>query len=89
MLSQDGSAQRPGAVLLSAALQPPELAVADWPATALSADEVRQIRNGQTILRAELIGERARAHAPDGSLLALLTRADDRWKPVKVFDWTS
>jgi hypothetical protein len=31
---------------------------------------------------------RARAHGPDGQLLALLVRDDDLWKPVKVFDWS-
>ncbi|MFL5803178.1 MAG: tRNA pseudouridine(55) synthase TruB [Roseiflexaceae bacterium] len=74
---------------LSAALLPPEQAVADWPAVAVDAAEERQIRNGQPIGRAGLAGERASAYAPDGSLLALLARTDDRWKPVKVFDWSS
>jgi tRNA pseudouridine55 synthase len=74
---------------LSMALLPPEQAVADWPMAAVDAAEERQIRNGQLIARAGLDGDRARAYAPDGSLLALLTRADDRWRPVKVFDWSS
>jgi tRNA pseudouridine55 synthase len=72
-------------VPLSAALLPPEQAVADWPAVAVSTAEERQLRNGQPIVRAGLAGDRARAHAPDGSLLALLSRAADHWKPVKVF----
>jgi tRNA pseudouridine55 synthase len=76
-------------VSLSAVLLPPERAVADWPAITLNAAEERQIRSGQTLLCADPDGERARAHAPDGSLLALLVRADERWRPVKVFDWTS
>jgi len=87
--------QEPAAVFpaprvpLSAALLPPEQAVADWPVLAVSAAEERQLRNGQSIVRAGLAGDRARAHAPDGSLLALLARVDDHWKPVKVFDWAT
>jgi tRNA pseudouridine55 synthase len=73
--------------MLMSRLLPPEQAVADWPAVSVSADEARQIRNGQTIALAELDGGRVRAHSPDGALLALLTRTDDRWKPEKVFDW--
>jgi tRNA pseudouridine55 synthase len=89
VLGQEGRAQQPGAVSLSDVLLPPERAVADWPAITLNAAEERQIRNGQMLLCADPDGERARAHAPDGSLLALLVRADERWRPVKVFDWTS
>jgi tRNA pseudouridine55 synthase len=89
VLGQEGGAQQPGAVSLSDVLLPPERAVADWPAITLNAAEERQIRNGQMLLCADPDGERARAHAPDGSLLALLVRADERWRPVKVFDWTS
>jgi hypothetical protein len=37
---------------------------------------------------AGISGEHARAHGPDGMLLALLRRAGDEWKPDKVFDWT-
>jgi tRNA pseudouridine55 synthase len=75
--------------LVMSCLLSPEQAVADWPAIDLDAAEARQVRNGQAIARAGLAGPRARAHSPDGRLLALLTRDDERWKPEKVFDWTS
>ena len=67
----------------------PERAVADWPAIDLSEAEVRRIRNGQPIERTGLDGEHARAYGLEGKLLALLTRAGDRWRPEKVFDWTA
>jgi tRNA pseudouridine55 synthase len=73
---------------LGARLLPAESAVADWPAYVLSDDEARRARHGQTLALEGLSGERARAHAPDGTLLALLVRAGERWKPEKVFDWT-
>jgi tRNA pseudouridine55 synthase len=76
----------PGAV--AAALQPPELAVADWPALTLTGDEARMLRNGMPIARAPGAGPRARAHLADGTLLALLSQRDQHWKPDKVFDWT-
>lgn len=76
-------------VPLAVALLPPEQALADWPAIMVSEAEARQIRHGQSIVRAGLEGERAYARAPDGSLLALLARAADGWKPMKVFNWTS
>jgi tRNA pseudouridine55 synthase len=69
-------------------LLPPELAVSDWPVASLSVELARQVRNGQAIPLDGFSADRARAHAPDGSLLALLTRAGTLWKPVKVFDWT-
>ncbi len=66
----------------------PEVAVADWPAVSLSDEQARRVRNGQTIALDGIAGARARAHTPDGALLALLGRAGDDWKPEKVFDWT-
>jgi tRNA pseudouridine55 synthase len=74
--------------IVMSCLLPPERAVADWPAIDLDALETRQVRNGQSINRAGPSGQRARAHGPDGRLLALLTRDDERWKPEKVFDFT-
>jgi tRNA pseudouridine55 synthase len=68
---------------------PPESAVADWPTIALDEVEARRIRNGQAILRLGLGQPRARAHGPDGRLLALLAQDGECWKPEKVFDWTT
>jgi tRNA pseudouridine55 synthase len=68
---------------------PPERAVADWPAINLDTTAARQVRNGQAIVCAGLEGQRARAHGPDGQLLALLSRDGERWRPEKVFDWTA
>jgi len=63
-----------------------EQAVADWPIAQLDVEAARRVRNGMAIA-IDVAGERARAHGPDGQLLALLSRAGDVWKPVKVFDW--
>lgn len=67
-------------------LLPPELAVADWPAAYLDGTGAARVRNGLPVrLDAELPGERARAHGPDGALLALLRREGEGWRPEKVF----
>jgi tRNA pseudouridine55 synthase len=68
-------------------LLPPTLAVADWPAVTLSVEVAQQVRNGQVIALDGIDGDRARAHSPDGALLALLARSGERWKPEKVFGW--
>ena len=73
--------------LLMSSLLPPDRAVADWPAITLSADEARRVRNGQALDYAGLAGDRARAYQADGTLLALMARAGELWKPEKVFDW--
>jgi tRNA pseudouridine55 synthase len=73
--------------LLPEALLPPERAVAGWPALALDEAEARQVRNGLPIARPGAEGARARAHDPEGVLLAVLVREGERWKPEKVFDW--
>jgi tRNA pseudouridine55 synthase len=69
-------------------LLPPEIAVADWPAVTLGAEAVRQVRNGLAIERTGTDADRARAHGPEGELVALLVRAGDLWRPAKVFDWS-
>jgi tRNA pseudouridine55 synthase len=87
----DGNAITPSLhhpVTLAQALLPPEIAVADWPAVILGADEARQVRNGLVIALSGTDAERARAHGPEGELLALLLRTGDLWRPVKVFDWS-
>jgi len=76
-------------VSLSYMLLPPEQAVADWPPAMLDAEAARRVRNGMPIaLQQHIVGERARAHGPDGALLALLSRAGALWNPDKVFDWS-
>ena len=68
-------------------LLPPETAVRDWPLAALDEQQRAYVRNGRAV-QLTLAGERARANATDGTLLALLEREDgDFWKPIKVFDW--
>lgn len=64
----------------------PETAVLDWPSITLDADQATYVRNGRP-LALILEGQRIRAHAPDGVLLALLEREGAMWKPTKVFDW--
>lgn len=70
---------------LPALLLPPETAVADWPATQLDEEGARLARNGMPLTLPGLAGERARAHAPGGALLALLRHDGERWRPEKVF----
>lgn len=70
---------------LPALLLPPETAVADWPVAQLDADSARLVRNGMPLRLPALPGERARAHGPDGALLALLRRDGELWRPEKVF----
>jgi tRNA pseudouridine55 synthase len=72
----------------AAALLPPELAVADWPRADLDEEDARRVRNGLALRLDGPEGPRARAHSPDGRLLALLSRADTLWRPEKVFDWS-
>jgi tRNA pseudouridine55 synthase len=80
------SAHRPAP--LTEVLLPPELAVLDWPAAYLGSEQIRRVRNGQAIELEGIDGDRARAHGPDGALLALLAAQGHAWKPLKVFDWT-
>jgi tRNA pseudouridine55 synthase len=69
------------------ALLPPESAVADWPRADVDESIAKRIRNGLPVgLR--LTGDQARAHGPDGRLMALLRRDDDQWRPFRVFSWT-
>lgn len=70
---------------LVAALLPPETAIADWPAVTLDAEKARRVANGMPVDLPALDGERARAHGPDGALLAVLRRSGDHWRPEKVF----
>ena len=73
---------------IAPALLPPERAVADWPAAQVDEAGARRIRNGQALALPGIAGDRARAHGLDGTLLALLARDGDAFKPVKVFDWS-
>jgi tRNA pseudouridine55 synthase len=69
---------------LHAHLLPPDVAVAHLPAVALTEEQSHAIRNGRPLRLADVPGEHARAHAPDGSLLALLHRRENVWHPAKV-----
>lgn len=77
-----------GTVALAAVLAPPEVAVRDWPVAPLDDQQCAAIRNGRSLTLA-IGGDRAVATTPDGTLLALLQRDGDLWRPVKVFDWQS
>jgi tRNA pseudouridine55 synthase len=88
---QTGVSRSPAPLLpvtLSQALLAPEIAVADWPAVALGAAAVRQVRNGLAIAIPGIEADHVRAHGPEGELLALLVRTGDLWRPEKVFDWS-
>lgn len=69
--------------LLQERIQPPELAVLDWPQLLLDATQEQRVRNGLPVV-ADLVGERVRAHDANGRLLALLRRDGERWQPEKV-----
>lgn len=70
--------------LIGRVLLPPEAAVADWPAVALDAAQSQRVRNGLGIGLPDAVGDRVRAHGPDGALLALLRRDEAVWRPEKV-----
>jgi tRNA pseudouridine55 synthase len=69
-------------------LLPPENAVGDWPHIELEPDLERAVRYGQLVQLPAIAGERVRAHGADGSLVALLVRHEEFWKPTKVFTWS-
>lgn len=72
--------------LLAQHLLTPDMAVADWPRADVDEATVRRIRNGLAV-RLWVSGEFARAHGPDGNLVALLRFDSGLWQPFKVFTW--
>ncbi|HEY0737588.1 MAG TPA: tRNA pseudouridine(55) synthase TruB [Herpetosiphonaceae bacterium] len=72
--------------LLEQHMLTPDTAVADWPRADVDEATVRRIRNGLAV-RLPVSGELARAHAPDGHLVALLRFDSGLWQPFKVFTW--
>lgn len=74
--------------MLRQRLLPPEVAVADWHVLRLDAENARRIRHGLPIAAPSDAPTQARAHAPDGALLALVRYDGSHWRPIKVFDWT-
>jgi tRNA pseudouridine55 synthase len=80
-----------GAASWQSYLQPPDQAVAHLPAVALSAEDVRRVRQGQR-LELEVAFPSPpgllRAYTPAGEFLAILALADptqNLWHPKKVF----
>ncbi len=67
---------------------PPEIAVADWHVLRLDEESARRIRHGLPLVAPPDSPSQARAHDPDGALLALLRYDGRYWRPIKVFDWT-
>ncbi len=65
-------------------LLPLEIAVADWPMVVLSEAQSRRVCNGLGLRLPDLPGDRARAHSPEGVLIALLRRTETEWRPDKV-----
>ncbi|RRR71517.1 MAG: tRNA pseudouridine(55) synthase TruB [Candidatus Viridilinea halotolerans] len=68
-------------------LSPPEFVLPDWPAVRLDPEMARRVAHGMTVSLPDLsdqVGDQARAHAPDGSLLAILRRNGTYWQPEKV-----
>ena len=64
----------------------PETAIADWPRVDVDAVMAQRIRHGLPV-ELDQTGVYARVHGPDGSLLALVRRADTGWQPFRVFSW--
>ncbi|WP_043097988.1 tRNA pseudouridine(55) synthase TruB [Kallotenue papyrolyticum] len=73
---------------LAQALLPPDVAVADWPRVDLDASAAQRVANGLPVPRT-LAVPRARAHGPDGRLLALLAPRGEHWQPMRVFRWST
>ncbi len=69
-------------------LLPPDIAVADWYAVQVDEASARRLQHGMPLVAPPGAALRARAHAPDGSLLAILRLDGTYWRPIKVFDWT-
>ncbi len=68
-------------------LRPMADALPDWAPIAPDPAILRRLQHGQPIPVRDLPhpAPRLRAHRPDGTLLALLERQGDRWRPVRVF----
>ncbi|NCC30471.1 MAG: tRNA pseudouridine(55) synthase TruB [Chloroflexia bacterium] len=74
--------------LLTAALLPPAIAIADWTAIIVDDELAQRIAHGMPVTLPPMAGMYLRAHCSDQSLLALLKRqeADHHvWQPIKVF----
>ena len=70
---------------LSQALLPPERLIAAMPALTLTAEEEEDIRHGRAIIRDAPAVPHLRAHAADGSLVAVLVPlSEGRWRPTLV-----
>ncbi|PDW02082.1 tRNA pseudouridine(55) synthase TruB [Candidatus Viridilinea mediisalina] len=69
---------------LAEALLPPEYILAAWPAAHLDEALARRVANGMAVSLPPLPGDQARAHGPDGRLLAIIRRSGAYWQPEKV-----
>jgi tRNA pseudouridine55 synthase len=69
-------------------LLPPDAALADWPRIDVDDVLAQRLRNGIPI-RLPAMDDRARIYGPDGTLLALVRRDADLWRPFKVFRFNS
>jgi tRNA pseudouridine55 synthase len=68
-------------------LLPPDAAVSHLPALTLTAEEARDLLFGRQVEARSGQPEAglARAYAPDGDFIGLVTAGDGRWKPEKLF----
>jgi len=69
-------------------LLPPDIAIADWYAVQVDEASARRLQHGMPLVAPSGAAPRARAHAPDGTLIAILRLDGTYWRPIKVFDWT-
>ncbi len=67
----------------------PETAILDWSRVDVDEQTAKRIRNGLPVRAAhpQPVGEYARAHLADGTLLALLRKTNGDWQPFRVFSW--
>lgn len=79
------SALQEDPTLVAQVLLPPESVLTDWPAVALDEQQVRLVLNGSRLTLPDIGSDHARAHCPDGRLVALLQRQGTAWHPEKVF----
>ncbi len=70
---------------LALALIPPEAALAGWPTVRLDAEGAQRARNGLPVALDDTPGDHAYAYDEAGTLLAVLRREGEAWRPEKVF----
>lgn len=63
----------------------PQIALSDWPAVALSAEDTQHILHGRSVVADTTTDKLALGYAEDGHLVAILRADGGWWRPHKVF----